>query len=103
MFKFAIEVCFENYFGLIHTIFLLLGSTKSVYFFWRHPVVQRRVYFRTFVDFSLRKGMLFGNIGQRMSNFGKEPNLYLNFGPENAIIWQFLSTKRQLRALLIWK
>ena len=39
MFKLAIEVCFENYFGLIHAIFLLLGSTKSVYFFLGHPVV----------------------------------------------------------------
>ena len=38
MFKLAIEVCFENYFGLIHAIFLLLGSTKSVYFFLGHPV-----------------------------------------------------------------
>ena len=34
MFKFAIEVCFENHFGLIQAIFLSLGSTKSVYFFW---------------------------------------------------------------------
>ena len=35
MFKLAIEVCFENYFGLIHAIFLSLGSSKSVYtFFW---------------------------------------------------------------------
>ena len=35
MFKLAIEVlCFENNFGLIHAILLLLGSTKSVYFFW---------------------------------------------------------------------
>ena len=34
MFKLAIEVCFENYFGLIHAIFLLLGSMKSAYFFW---------------------------------------------------------------------
>ena len=33
MFKLAVEVCFQNYFGLIHAIFLLLGSTKSVYFF----------------------------------------------------------------------
>ena len=38
MFKLAIEVCFENCFGLIHAIFLLLGSTKSVYFFLGHPV-----------------------------------------------------------------
>ena len=38
MFNLAIEVCFENYFGLIHAIFLLLGSTKSVYFFLGHPV-----------------------------------------------------------------
>ena len=38
MFKLAIEVCFENYFGLIHAIFLLLGSTKSVYFSLGHPV-----------------------------------------------------------------
>ena len=38
MFKLAIEVCFENYFRLIHAIFLLLGSTKSVYFFLGHPV-----------------------------------------------------------------
>ena len=34
MFKLAIEVCFENYFGLIHAIFLLLGSTKSASLFW---------------------------------------------------------------------
>ena len=33
MFKLAIEVCFENNFGLIHAIFLSLGSTKSGYFF----------------------------------------------------------------------
>ena len=38
MFKLAIEVCFENYFGLIHAIFLLLGSTKSVYLLLGHPV-----------------------------------------------------------------
>ena len=40
-FKLAIEVCFENYFGLIHVIFLLLGSTKSIYFFLGHPVDNR--------------------------------------------------------------
>ena len=34
MFKLAIELCFENHFGLIHAKFLSLGSTKSVYFFW---------------------------------------------------------------------
>ena len=34
MFKLAIKVCFENHFGLIHAIFLSLGSTKSGYFFW---------------------------------------------------------------------
>ena len=39
MFKLAIEVCFENHFGLIHAIFLSLGSTKSGYFFLGHPVV----------------------------------------------------------------
>ena len=38
MFKLAIEVCFENHFGLIHAIFLSLGSTKSGYFFFGHPV-----------------------------------------------------------------
>ena len=38
MFKLAIEVCFENYFRLIHAIFSLLGLTKSVYFFLGHPV-----------------------------------------------------------------
>ena len=38
MFKLAIEVCFENHFGLIHAIYLLLGSTKSGYFFLGHPV-----------------------------------------------------------------
>ena len=32
MFQLAIEVCFENNFGLIHVIFLSLGLTKSVYF-----------------------------------------------------------------------
>ena len=40
MFKLAIEVCFENHFGLIHAIFLSLGSTKSGYFFLGHPVVD---------------------------------------------------------------
>ena len=34
MFKLAIEVCFENHFGLLLAIFLSLGSSKSVYFFW---------------------------------------------------------------------
>ena len=34
MFKLAVEVRFENYFGLIRAIFLSLGSSKSVYFFW---------------------------------------------------------------------
>ena len=38
MFKLAIKVCFENHFGLIHAIFLSLGSTKSGYFFLGHPV-----------------------------------------------------------------
>ena len=38
MFKLAIEICFENHFGLIHAIFLSLGSTKSGYFFLGHPV-----------------------------------------------------------------
>ena len=40
MFKLAIKVCFENHFGLIHAIFLSLGSTKSGYFFLGHPVVR---------------------------------------------------------------
>ena len=34
MFKLAIKVRFENHFGLIHAMFLSLGSTKSGYFFW---------------------------------------------------------------------
>ena len=34
MSKLAIEVCFENQFGLIRAFFLSLGSTKSIYFFW---------------------------------------------------------------------
>ena len=38
MFKLAIKVCFENHFGLIHAIFLSLGSTKSGFFFLGHPV-----------------------------------------------------------------
>ena len=33
MFKLAIEVCFENHFGLIHVIFLSLELPKSVYLF----------------------------------------------------------------------
>ena len=37
MFKLAIEVCFENHFGLIHAMFLSLGSTKSGYFFFGTP------------------------------------------------------------------
>ena len=40
MFKLAIEVCFENHFGLIHAIFLSLGSNKSGYFFLGHPVIS---------------------------------------------------------------
>ena len=43
MFKLAIEVCFENHFGLIHAIFLSLGSTKSGYFFLGHPVFHREL------------------------------------------------------------
>ena len=38
MFKLAIGVCFENHFGLIHAMFLSLGSTKPGYFFLGHPV-----------------------------------------------------------------
>ena len=39
MSKLAIEVCFENHFGLIRAIFLSLGSTKSVrILFLGHPV-----------------------------------------------------------------
>ena len=30
----AMEVCYEGKFGLIHALFLSLGSTKSVYFIW---------------------------------------------------------------------
>ena len=41
MFKLAIEVCFENHFGLIQAIFLSLGSTKSGYFFLGHPVCKQ--------------------------------------------------------------
>ena len=33
MSKLAIEICFDNLFGLIRAIFSPLGSTKSVYFF----------------------------------------------------------------------
>ena len=48
MFKLAIELCSKNDFGLIHAIFLLLGSTKSVdqvcrpnlYTFLVHPVIH---------------------------------------------------------------
>ena len=32
-FKLAIEVCFRNYFELIHDVVLSQGSTKSVYLF----------------------------------------------------------------------
>ena len=44
MFKLAIKVCFENHFGLIHAIFLSLGSTKSRYFFLGHPVYIYGIY-----------------------------------------------------------
>ena len=50
MFKLAIEVCFENHFGLIHAICLSLGSTKSGYFFLGHPVL---------VIFSMTSSILF--------------------------------------------
>ena len=43
MFKLAIEVCFENHFGLIHAIFLSLGSTKSGYFFLGHPLLLKYI------------------------------------------------------------
>ena len=52
MFKLAIEVCFENFSGLIHAMFLLLGSTKSVYFPLGHPVFPSFHHFITLaVDF----------------------------------------------------
>ena len=38
VFKLAIEVYSDNHFGLIHAIFLSLGSTKSVHFSLGHPV-----------------------------------------------------------------
>ena len=38
-FELIIEVCFENDFGLIHTIFLSLWPTKSVYLFLGHAVL----------------------------------------------------------------
>ena len=44
MFKLAIEVCFENHFGLIHAICLSLGSTKSGYFFLGHTVLASKVH-----------------------------------------------------------
>ena len=43
MFKFAIEVCFANLFELIRTIFLSLGSSKSVYFF-RIPGIKQTIF-----------------------------------------------------------
>ena len=50
MFKLAIEVCFENHFGLIHAICLSLGSTKSGYFFLGHPVLASKVHEMPFPD-----------------------------------------------------
>ena len=50
MFKLAIKVCFENHFGLIHAIFLSLGSTKSGYFFLGHPVSLSKL--AKFISFS---------------------------------------------------
>ena len=41
MFKLTIEVCVETYFGLIHVIFLSLGSTKSVYFYGKPGIHLR--------------------------------------------------------------
>ena len=40
MFKLAIKVCVETYFGLIHAMLFLLRSTKSVYFALGRPVRQ---------------------------------------------------------------
>ena len=57
MFKLAIEVCFENHFGLIHVIFLSLWSTKSGYFFLGHPVhILWRILLVNFVVFALMQG-----------------------------------------------
>ena len=53
MFQLAIEVCFENYFGLIHAIFLSLGSSESVYFFGTHG---------TYIFLSYNTGLMFGNM-----------------------------------------
>ena len=50
MFKLAIKVCFENHFGLIHAIFLSLGSTKSGYFFLGHPVCVTLLYVSEGID-----------------------------------------------------
>ena len=48
--------------------------------------------------------MLFGNFGQTDVKFGnsckKKTQFFLNFGPENAKIWQVLPRKCQFRALL---
>ena len=41
MFMLAIKVCFENYFGLIHAIYLSLGSTKFVYFFGTTGILMK--------------------------------------------------------------
>ena len=53
MFKLVIEVCFEDHFGLIRAIFLLLGSTKSVYFFWdtRYNLTFIMLLFITLLNF----------------------------------------------------
>ena len=50
-------------------------------------------------------GMLFGNFDKEISKFGNscKKTHFFNFGPENAKMWQVLSRKCQLKALLMEK
>ena len=50
MFMLAIKVYFKTKFGLIHATFLSLGSTKSVFFSLRHPVLTMIIYME-FISF----------------------------------------------------
>ena len=62
------------------------------------------ILFANFSPFSLGKGMLFGNLGKRnvrLGNSCKETQIFSNFGQGNAKIWQVLSRKSQIMALLM--
>ena len=63
------------------------AARKGILF--RTSSLAKGILLAILVEFSLGKGMLFGNFGKEKSNFGnscQEIQIFKNFGPENAKI-----------------